>query len=71
MVKKFLKSDIVWYSNGRPKGAGTNTKHYFEFEFKLFENLNEFESEIFLHIIEEQEKLDNVTGKDMESINIW
>ena len=66
MAKEFLKSDIVWYSNMRPEGAETNTKHYFKFEFKLFENLNEFEFEIFLYIIEEQEKLNNMAEKDFE-----
>lgn len=48
----------------RPEGVETNTKHYFEFEFKLFESSNEFEFEIFLYIIEEQEKLNNMVKKD-------
>ena len=64
MVEEFLKTVIVWYSNMRPEGVEINTKHYFEFEFKLFESSNEFEFEIFLYIIEEQEKLNNMVEKD-------
>lgn len=64
MVEEFLKTVIVWYSNMRPEGVETNTKHYFEFEFKLFESSNKFKIDIFLYSIEEQEKLNNMVEKD-------
>ena len=47
----------------RPEGVETNTKHYFEFEFKLFESSNKFKIDIFLYSIEEQEKLNNMVEK--------
>ena len=64
MVEEFLKTVIVWYSNMRPEGVETITKHYFEFEFKLFESSNKFKIDIFLYSIEEQEKLNNMVEKD-------